>query len=155
MECSLHQLLRLTKMNRLLLIICLSVFAAPVIAQQKTKGERVVSVKTVSGRTVGFEMGDYQHVEVRLTNGRRKSFFIFKPGLDYFLAVNKAKLLQLTYEVADVHIPEAGGIQRVERLRSAQFGNVTYESWWKAAKARYTIEQLDNKYGPLVAKYKL
>lgn len=143
-------------MKRIVLILCLLGCVAPVFAQQqKPKSDRVVSVKTVSGRTVGFEMGDYQHVEIRLTNGRRRSFFIFKPGLDYFLAVNKTKLLQLTYEVADVHIPEAGGVQRVERLRSAKFGNVTYESWWKSMRAKYSMEQLDNKYGPLVAKYKL
>ena len=142
-------------MNRLLLIICLLVFVAPVVAQQNRKGDRVVAVKTVSGRTSGFEMGDYQHVEIRLTNGRRMSLFIFKPGLDYFLAVNKAKLLQLTYEVAEVHIPEAGGMQKIERLKSAKFGNMTYESWWKSMKAKYSMQQLDNKYGPLVEKYKL
>jgi hypothetical protein len=141
-------------MKHILLILCLLFCVAPAFAQQKPKGERVVAVQTVNARTVGFEMGDYQHVEVRLTNGRRKSFFIFKPGLDYFLAVNKAKLLQITYEVADVHIPEAGGVQRVERIRSARLGNVTYESWWKKMKAQYTVEQLDNKYGPLVEKYK-
>jgi hypothetical protein len=142
-------------MKKVFLIVCLLACVAPVNAQQKPKSDRVVAVKTVSGRTLGFEMGDYQHVEVRLTNGRRKSFFIFKPGLDYFLALNKAKLLTLTYEVADVHIPEAGGIQRVERLRSAKYGTVTYESWWKEMTAKYTIEQLDNKYGPVVSKYQL
>src|SRR5437870_766541 len=99
------------------LILC---FPAAALAQQNPKRERVFAVRTIRGRTLGFEMGDYQHVDIRTTNGRRKSFFIFKPGLDYFLALHKDSLLTFTYEVANVNIPESGGITRVERLVSAK-----------------------------------
>jgi hypothetical protein len=122
---------------------------------QSSKRDRVISVKTIQGRTVGFEMGDYQHVTVKPTNGRKKSFFIMKPGLDYFLALNKNSLLMLTYEIADVDLPETGGKTRIDRLTSAKAGKVSFESWWKKVSRGNSLEQLDDKYGPLVKKYSL
>ena len=100
-------------------------------------------------------MGDYQHVDIRRTNGRRKSFFIFKGGLDYFLASHKNSLVTYTYEVADVNIPENGGRTRVERLVGARIGNLDFDSWWKRERASSSMEELDKKYGPLVEKYQL
>jgi len=124
------------------------------IAQQKSD-EKVISTKTVQGRTIGFQMGDYQHVDIRRTNGRRKSFFVFKGGIDYFLAVHKNSLVTYTYDVADVNIPENGGRTRVERITSAKIGNLTFEKWWKKETASSSIEELDKKYGPIVAKYEI
>jgi len=140
--------------NFLLGLICLVTCSAGLHAQQKSKGEKVIAVKYIKGRTLGFEIGDYQHVSVRLTNGKRKSFFILKPGLDYFLAVHKKSLLNLTYEIAEVNLPE-NGLTRLERVVSATAGSVRYEDWWKQMRAKHTIEQLDDKYGPLVSKYQL
>jgi len=125
------------------------------LAQQKPKPDKVISVTTVQGRTLGFQMGDYQHVDIRRANGRRKSFFIFKGGLDYFLALHKDSLVTYTYQVADVDLPESGGMTRVERLVSAKVGNMTFETWWKKVSAKSSLEQLDDKYGPLVRKYEL
>jgi hypothetical protein len=135
------------------LLLCLVPLLA--LAQQKTKPDKVISVTTVQGRTLGFQMGDYQHVDIRRTNGRRKSFFIFKGGLDYFLAIHKDSLVTYTYQVADVDLPESGGMTRVERLVSAKVGNMKFETWWKKVRAENSIEQLDNKYGPLVRKYEV
>jgi len=98
-------------------------------------------------------MGDYQHVDILRTNGRRKSFFIFKGGLDYFLAIHKDDVVTYTYQVADVNLPESGGMTRVERLVSAKVGTLTFETWWKKVRAKSSLEQLDEKYGPLVRKY--
>ena len=135
------------------LFLCLAFSTA--FAQQKTKPDRVISVKTVQGQTLGFQMGDYQHVDIKRTNGRRKSFFIFKGGLDYFLAIHKDDVVTYTYQVADVSLPESGGMTRVERLVSAKVGNLTFETWWKSVRAKNSIEQLDDKYGPLVRKYEV
>jgi hypothetical protein len=143
-------------MKRYATIVCLFIcIASSVAVAQKKSAEKVVSVKTVKGRTIGFQMGDYQHVEIRQANGRRKSFFIFKGGLDYFLAINKDSVVTYTYEVADVSIPENGGLTRVERLSSAKVGNLRFESWWKRVSANSSIEELDRKYGPLVTKYQV
>jgi hypothetical protein len=140
------------RLSASLLVILL---ASSFVLAQKKRDEKVISTKTIQGRTIGFQMGDYQHVDIRRTNGRRKSFFIFKGGLDYFLALHKSSLVTYTYEVADVNIPENGGVTRVERITSAKVGNVTFESWWKKETARSSIEELDKKYGPLVSKYEL
>ena len=133
------------------LILC---YCSSSIVAQKSR-ERVLATKYITGTTVGFEMGDYQHVEIQLTKGKKMSFFIFKPGLDFFLAVHKESELQLTYEIANVNIPESGGLMKLERLVSAKTGTVTYENWWKQMKAKYSMEQLVNKYEPLVTKYQL
>jgi hypothetical protein len=134
---------------------CLFLCLVPSLAfaQKKTKADKVISVATVEGRTLGFQMGDYQHVDIRRSNGRRKSFFIFKGGLDYFLAIHKDSLVSYTYEVVDVDLPESGGMTRVERLISAKVGNLTFETWWKKVSAKSSLDQLDDKYGPLVRKY--
>ena len=135
----------------LLLVLLVSSLA---VAQKKSD-EKIISTKTVQGRTIGFQMGDYQHVDIRRTNGRRRSFFVFKGGIDYFLAVHKNSLVTYTYEVADVNIPENGGRTRVERLTSAKVGNLTFEKWWKKETASSSVEELDKKYGPIVAKYEI
>src|SRR6185436_15879081 len=78
------------------LFLCL--VPSQALAQQKTKRDKVISVAAVEGRTLGFQMGDYQHVDILRTNGRRKSFFIFKGGLDYFLAIHKDDVVTYTYQ---------------------------------------------------------
>jgi hypothetical protein len=132
------------------------VFIAPLaLSQKKSKAEKVISVKAIQGRTIGFQMGDYQHVDIRVKGGRHKSFFIFKAGLSYFLALHKNNQITYTYEVADVKIPENGGLTRVERLVNAKVGDLKFDSWWKDVSSKSTLEQLDDKYGPLVRKYEL
>ena len=148
----------LTNMKKFsLAFTCLLLFLVPLqaLAQQKTKRDKVISVTAVQGRTLGFQMGDYQHVDIRRINGRRKSFFVFKGGLDYFLAIHKDDVVTYTYELADVNRPESGGMTRVERLVSAKVGTLTFETWWKKVRAESSLEQLDEKYGPLVRKYEL
>ena len=134
--------------------VLLCVITSTTLAQS-SKRDQVVSIKTIQGRTVGFEMGDYQHVSIKPNSGRLKSFFIFKPGLDYFLALNKDKPLTLTYEVAEMNLPESGGKTRIERLTSARVGKLTYQNWWKQVSRGNTLEQLEEKYGTLVKKYPL
>ena len=135
--------------------LLLILFVSSLAVAQKKSDEKIISTKTVQGRTIGFQMGDYQHVDIRRTNGTRKSFFVFKGGIDYFLAVHKNSLVTYTYEVADVNIPENGGRTRVERITSAKIGNMTFEKWWKKETASSSVEELDKKYGPIVAKYEI
>ena len=134
--------------------LLLILFVSSLAIAQKKSGEKVISTKTIQGRTIGFQTGDYQHVDIRRTNGRRKSFFVWKAGLDYFLAVHKNSLVTYSYEVADVNLPEAGPI-RLERIVSARVGNMTFEKWWKKERAAGSVEELDKKYGPLVDKYEI
>lgn len=124
-------------------------------AKQSPPKDKIRAVKTIGGRTLGFETGDYQHVQIRLANGKRRSFFLGKPGLDYFLATNKSRPIQFTYQVVDSYIPESGGVMRIERLVSAKVGALTFESWWRQLTSKHTLDEIDKRYGPLVQKYQL
>lgn len=117
--------------------------------------DKVVATKSASGTLKGFEVGDYMHAVIKLTNGSEASYFIGQPGLDYFLAEHKDKPLVLTYQIVDSYIPEAGGSQRIERLSGARAGALTYAAWWKKQRAKHSFEQLEKKYGPVVEKLRL
>jgi hypothetical protein len=99
---------------------------------------------------VGFEVGDYLHAIVRRSNGERVSFFLTKPGIQYFLVLRKDELLELTYQVVDTYIPEAGGMETIKRLIAAKASGQTYAAWWKDIGTKFTMTQLRRKYDPLV-----
>jgi len=144
------------KTLRLLLVMCLvcahsaTAVVHPTLAQQRQQVDKVKETKTLRGRFVGFEIGDYTHAVIRKGDGKRTSFFINQPGMDYFLASHKGQSLELTYQVVDTYIPEAGGVETIERLVSARAGNVTYREWWKKVKASASMRQIERRYDPLV-----
>ncbi len=125
----------------------------PVFSQERKVADKVRAVKTIQGTFTNFEMGDYLHAKFRTPGGKELSLFVMKPGMEYFLVANKGRRLTLKYEVVDTYIPEAGDVMQIERLASAKAGNVTYESWWKATKAKYPGEAAHAKYRTLVEKY--
>lgn len=131
-------------------ILCLSVSSA--FGQGKRRPDKVKETKTIQGSFVSFESGDYLHATIKKSNGEETSFFLMKHGLEYFLVLHKGEPLTLTYQIVDTYIPEAGGMETIERLISAKHGDLTYEAWWTAAKAKSTEAQLQKKYDPLVQK---
>jgi hypothetical protein len=137
------------------MFLCLSlfVFSFQTFAQKNKKPEKVKAVKTISGKFINFEMGDYVHANIKKTGGKIKSFTIGNYGLDYFLVEYKSKPMSFTYEIVDAYIPEAGGNMTIERLKSAKFGTLTFESWIKQLEKKYTYEQIEKKYEALVDKY--
>ena len=72
--------------------------------------------------------------------------------LEYFLAMHKGKLLTLTYHVVDTFIPEAGGVETIERLVSAKVGNESDQNWWKRVSKTSNVESLRKKYDAHVEK---
>jgi hypothetical protein len=117
--------------------------------------DKIRAVKSVTGTTVGFEIGDYQHVTVQVAGGKRRSFFLGSEGLDYFLAANKSRKIVYTFEVVDSFVPENGGPMRIERLKSAKVGTLTFEHWWQELKQKHSSAEIDKRYQPLVDKYRL
>ncbi len=144
---------------KLLLALVLGICLAPltyegqVFSQKRKVADKVRAVKMIQGTLTDFEMGDYLHANFKTIKGKELSLFVMKPGMEYFLAVHRGKPLKLTYEVVDTYIPEADGVTQIERLASAKAGSVTYETWWKATKAKYPGEAAHRKYGSLVEKY--
>lgn len=137
------------------MFLCLSlfVFSFQTFAQKNKNPEKVKAVKTIGGKFVNFEMGDYVHANIKKTDGKIKSFTIGNYGLDYFLAEYKDKPMSFTYEIVDAYVPEAGGNMTFERLKSAKVGALPFESWIKQLKKKYTFEQIEKKYEALVNKY--
>jgi hypothetical protein len=79
---------------------------------------------------VCFEVGDYTHAIIRDEAGEEKSFWLGEISILYFLAVHRDQPLDLTYEVRDVFIPEAGERMETETLTVATAGDVTANDWW-------------------------
>jgi hypothetical protein len=119
-------------------------------SQRKGHPERVRETKTLKGSFVHFELGDYLHAIIRKADGQTMSFFLIKPGMEYFLVLHKNEPLVLTYQIVDTYIPEAGGMERIKRLVTAKAGNLTYSVWWKTIRTNFTMAQLGEKYDSLV-----
>ncbi len=137
------------------MFLCLSlfVFSFQTFAQKNKKPEKVKAVKIIGGKFVNFEMGDYVHANIKKTDGKIKSFWLGSYKLEYFLAEYKNKPMSFTYEIVNDYIPEAGGNMTFERLKSAKFGTLTFESWIKQLEKKYTSEQIEKNYEGLVNKY--
>jgi len=122
------------------------------LGQGKRRPDKVRATKAIQGRFVSFEFGDYLHATIKKTDGQEKSFFLMKRGLEHFLVLHKGEPLALTYQIVDTYIPEAGGMQTIERLTSATAGNLTFEVWWKKIRTKFTLAQIAEKYDSLVEK---
>ena len=136
----------------LFLLLGICIFNLPTFAQKKAPN-KIKAVKTVTGKFVQFEQGDYLHVDIKKSNGKTESYWIGGGGLEYFMALNYGKLTVFTYEIVDTYIPESGGRMVIERLKSAKVGTLTSTQWWKDLRKKYTFEQIDKKYAALIGKY--
>ncbi len=126
-------------------------FPQGISAQDRQPPDKVKATRTLRGSFVGFEMGDYMHAEIRKTNRKRVSFFMGQPeSLRYFLAANKGKSLLLTYQVVDSYIPEAGGVETIERLVAAKSGTESDAAWWKRIRRNSNVDTLRKRYETLV-----
>lgn len=119
---------------------------------QTTPPDKVLSTKTIRGKVVRFETGDYVHAIIKTTKGEELSFFISGPGTDYYLALNANKVGSFRIQTVKSHIEEAGGVMEIERISWAKIGKQSSSEWFKAQRKKYSFEQMEQKYGPLVQK---
>ena len=136
--------------KRLLEVTILCGLLCATASAQRRKPDRIRETKTITASLVGFEAGDYLHAIVKRSNGERLSFFLMKPGIQYFLLLRKDEPLELTYQVVDTYIPEAGDMETIKRLIAAKASGQTYAAWWKDIRTKFTMAQLRRKYDPLV-----
>ncbi len=106
--------------------------SAPVAATESEEAPLIhlLAVKHTAGTMVCFEVGDYTHAVIRHEAGEEKSYWLGEISILYFLAVHRNQPLDLTYEVRDVFIPEAGERMETETLTEATAGDVTANDWW-------------------------
>lgn len=110
-------------------------------------------VKTVKGQLMGFRKGGCWHAIIKNQNGRELPLFIWKPGIEYFLALHESQQLEFTYEMINVVVPGQGAVITINHLTSAKAGTLTYEDWWKDIHAKYSSGRLNRKYQDLMEKY--
>jgi hypothetical protein len=79
-------------------------------------------------------------------------FFLAKPGLEYFLALNAKQPGVFTIEHARTKIAEPGGMVEIDRISDVKFGKLTFKAWYAATRKKMTVEQMDKTYGPLIGK---
>lgn len=136
---------------RLLLLLVVLLFGlTSVLAQDKN--EKVKSTKTITGKFVGFESGDYLHAIIKDSKGEEVTFFIGGVGLDFFLATHANKSGSFTYQNVEVYMEEAGGRVTIERLTKAKVGKETSTSWWAALRKKMSLDAINKKYQPAVEK---
>ena len=118
-----------------ILILPTSPPAAQVHGVCANKPERLIATKRTSGRFDRFEVGDYIHVRIEDPRGETASYWapLFETGepIVHFLVAHPKKTIALEYDVLDSCIPEAGGYQRIERLKSAAIDGLTAQAWWQ------------------------
>jgi hypothetical protein len=119
---------------------------------QVERADRIIRVAKFRGRFVGFTFGDYLHATFVGKHGKEKSFFVLTQGIDYFLAQYRGQDVQVTYEVVEQFIPEAGQRVRLDRIVDAQAGAQRYSLWWIEMKRMIPPEEIERRYQPLVEK---
>ena len=121
---------------------------APAPAEQPSP-ETVQETKSLTGEFTGFEAGDYLHATIRQPDGSTRSFFLER-GMELFLVDHQNQPLEMTYQVVDTEIPEAGGIATIERLSAIRAGDQTFADWWKTAEPDFG--KLLDEYQPRIEK---
>lgn len=136
---------------RLLLLLIVCLFGLT-FGFAQDKSEKVKSTKTITGKFVAFESGDYLHAVIKDSKGEEVSFFIGGVGMDFFLATHAKKTGTFTYQEVEVYMEEAGGRITIARLSKAKVGKETDASWWAAQRKKLSLDAINKKYQPAVDK---
>jgi hypothetical protein len=129
-------------------------FLAPANAWAQRHPDRVKATKHLTGKLVGFEVGDYTHALVKPASGENQSFFVGgSESLLYFLVAHQGEMVKITYQEVSSWIEEAGGYTDIERITAAQTtGGQTHTAWWAAERKKSSLAKLRQKYDALLQK---
>lgn len=105
-------------------------------SEPETSPDKVKATKSLSGKFVGFEAGDYLHAVFAKPDGKRESFFLER-GMEIFLVDHAKQPLELEVQVVETDVPEVGGIITIDRLHAIRAGGVTFADWWKTAEPSF------------------
>ncbi|CAN5480219.1 hypothetical protein BH11PSE11_BH11PSE11_21760 [soil metagenome] len=125
----------------------------PAQPKQSTQNQdRVLSIAKFHGKLTSFQWGDYLHANFKTRSGKERSFFILRPGIDYFLTMHKDQDLIVTYEVVDQYVPEASERIKLERIVEVQAGQQRYSAWWPRIEKQSSMEKIDRRFKPAMDK---
>lgn len=121
--------------------------SSEVSAEARPAPETIRETKSLKGEFIGFEAGDYLHAVIRQPDGETASFFLER-GMELFLVDHQNQPLELTVQVVDADIPEAGGVTTIERLSAIRAGDQTFAGWWTTAEPSFG--KLLDEYQPRI-----
>ena len=114
-------------MRRLALLLLVLTAAA----QPGRTPDRLLRSETVTGRLVGWEMGDYLWARIAV---RGRETLGAQPGPDPigpFLEAHRGRPLTIRIDTVSTYVPEAGGMTAIVRIGAARDGRVTAQLWWR------------------------
>ena len=118
--------IRLTSLLGLFLIL----FLLPAMPLAQEPQDKVIATKSVTAYYVGAEIGDYNHAIFRTSDGKEVDFWSSGEIVE-FLNKYKGKKIDITYQITDTYIPEAGRVQRIEIIKDAKVENQSFSTWKK------------------------
>jgi hypothetical protein len=98
------------------LCICLAGMTAADATQDK-----IIATKSVTAVYDRAEIGDYHHAVFKTGSGQEIDFWC-TAAMVKFLDRFKGKAVEITYQIVETRIPEAGGVQRIEVIKEARVG---------------------------------
>ncbi len=87
------------------------------------------TLRTVTGKFVGFEYGDYSHTVIKTDQGNTISFFSRTSSEECFLALNKDKTLIVEYAETKTYFPEGAGYFPAKYIESIRI--IGSEKHWE------------------------
>ena len=105
-------------------------FLLPTMAFAQGPQDKVIATKSITASYVGAEIGDYNHAIFRTSDGKEVDFWCSGEMVE-FLNKYKGKQIDITYQVTDTYIPEAGRVQRIEVIKDAKVDNQSFSTWKK------------------------
>ena len=109
-------------MRLLALLLLLLTAAAP--------PDRLLRSEVLTGRLVGWEMGDYLWATIATEGGQRSA----QPGQDPigpFLEARRGLPLTIRIDTVSTYVPEAGGMTEIDRIGFARDRRENAASWWQ------------------------
>jgi hypothetical protein len=117
---------RFTSIVGLVLIL----FLLPTMPLAQEPQDKVIATKSIIASYVGAEIGDYNHAIFRTSDGKEIDFWCSGEMIE-FLNKYKGKQINITYQITDTYIAEAGRRLRIEVIKDAQVENQSFSAWKK------------------------
>jgi hypothetical protein len=108
----------------------LILFLLPAMPFAQGPPDKVIATKNIRASYVGAEIGDYNHAIFRTGDDKEIDYWCSGEMVE-FLNKYKGKQIDITYQITDTYIPEAGGVQRIEVIKDAKVENQSFSAWKK------------------------
>jgi len=93
------------------------------LSQDTFSGDNVISTKTIEGKYLRTEVGDYHHAIFLINNSRELSLWCSEK-LSRLLEKHRGKQMKILYQIVERYIPETSGKDRMEVVKEVKMDGV-------------------------------